>query len=199
MSEYDALYPEISQQTGENFRLHKVNMALSQLGSEYKHYEHVRKKYARIRSVFHTSAIITGSLGVILTASGIGTTLTGPGLIVGIPLSGVGGFFGLVSAGCGFVIKKLTKKISKHERTIQLIQSKENSINDLVSKALHDNQIDEKEFSLIMSELQKYEKLKSTIRCKKNEEFLKNDPIDIEKLKDVLKKDLVNQLINPKN
>lgn len=198
MTDYDTLYPEIPQPSGDNFRLHKVNMALSQLGSELKHYEHVRKKYVRVRSFFHTSAITTGTLGGLLTASGIGTSLTGPGVVVGIPLSAVGGALGLVSAGCGIATKRLTKKISKHEKTIQLIKSKENTISDLVSKALHDNQIDEKEFTLIMSELQKYETLKSEIRFKRNNEFLKNDLVDVEKLREELKKDLVNQLVNPK-
>ena len=198
MTDYDTLYPEIPQPSGENFRLHKVNMVLSQLGSELKHYEHVRKKYSRVRSFFHSTAITTGTMGGLLTASGIGTSLTGPGIVVGVPLSAVGGVLGLVSAGCGIVTKRLTKTISKHEKTIQLIISKENSINDLVSKALRDNKIDEKEFELIMTELTKYEKLKSSIRRKKNEAVLKNDPVDVEKLREELKKELVDQIINPK-
>jgi len=36
MVDYDAIYPEIPK-SGENFRLHKVNMVLSQLGAEVKH------------------------------------------------------------------------------------------------------------------------------------------------------------------
>ena len=84
------------------------------------------------------------------SAAGIGTSLTGPGLVVGIPLSGVGMILGIVSASCTIASKKLTKKISKHERMLQLVESKENSITDIISKALHDDQIDEKEFELVM-------------------------------------------------
>ena len=198
MTDYDTLYPEIPQQSGENFRLHKVNMVLSQLGTELKHYEKVRKKYSRWRSFFHTSSVSTGSLSAILTVSGITTSLTDPGLIVGIPLSAIGGFLSAASTSCGLATKKLTKKVSKHEETIQLIKSKENTISDLVSKALHDNQIDEKEFSLIMSELQKYNTLKSEIRMKTNNNILKNNIPDVNKLREELKKELVDQLVNPK-
>ena len=195
--EQQKIYPKLPAD-GENFRLNKVNMVLYQLGEEHKHYEHVRKKYVRVRSFLHGSAVTTGTLSGILTASGIGTSLTGPGIIIGVPLSAVGGVLGLTSACCGIAVKRLTRKISKHERTIQLIISKENSINDLVSKALHNNHIDEKEFELIMSELTKYEKLKSSIRRKENEHILKNEPVDIEKLKEELRKELVNQLVNQK-
>jgi len=194
-----AKYPDISNLTGENFRLYKVNMVLSQLDNENKHYEHVRKKYVRIRSVFHVVAISTGSLSAILTSAGIGTSLTGPGLVVGIPLSGVAALFGLVSAGCGVLTKRITKKISKHEKTIQLIQTKKNTIDCLVSKALNNNEIDEGEFKFIMGELQKYESLKQDIRSKKNETILKNDVVDIEKLRENVKKEILDKLTSQKN
>jgi len=139
-------------------------MVLSQLGDELKHYEKVRKKYARVRSIIQGTAVVSGTLSAALTASGIGTSLTGPGILVGVPLSAIRGVFGLLSASCGVATKRLTKKVSKHEKTIQLIKSKHNSIVDLISKALHNNAIDEKEFTLIMTELDKYEFLKNEIR-----------------------------------
>jgi len=194
--DYDAIYPEVPT-TGENFRLHKVNMALAQLGSEVKHYENVRKKYAKMRGILHKTAVAAGTLSVILTGSGVATSLTGPGILVGVPLSAVGGLLGLISAICTVFTRKLTKKVTKHENTVQLAKSKENSINDLVSKALSDNSIDEKEFGYIMAELQKYETLKSNIR-KRNNEILKNEVPDVQKLREELKRELVEQLINPK-
>ena len=192
--DYNEIYPDLT--TGENFRLHKVNTVLSQLGSEIKHYENVRKKYAKIRGILHKTAVAAGTLSVILTGSGVATSLTGPGIVVGVPLSAVGGLLGLISASCTVFTKKLTKKVTKHENTIQLAKSKENSISDLVSKALSNNQIDEKEFALIMSELQKYETLKSSIRVKRNK--LKNDVPDLQKLREELRKEIVDQLVNPK-
>ena len=184
MTDYDTLYPNI----GGDFRLHKAKEALSKLAQERVHYEKVRKKYVRWRSIFHNSSIAVGSLSVIFTGAGVATSLTGPGIIVGIPLSAVGGVMSLVTASLTVVSKKLAKKISKHEKTIQLVKSKENSISDLVSKALSNNSIDEKEFELIMSELQKYEALKIDIR-KKNAA-----PIDVAKLREEIKKELVQSL-----
>jgi len=137
-------------------------------------------------------------LSVILTGSGVTTSLTGPGIIVGAPLSAVGGLLGLISASCTVFTKKLTKKVTKHENTIQIAKSKEDSISDLVSKALSDNKIDEKEFEHIMTELHKYEKLKSSIRVKRNKDFFKNDVPDVQKMREELRKEIVEQLINPK-
>ena len=195
MPDYDTLYPEVPQTPsdvgrGENFRLHKVNAVLSQLGHERVHYEKVRKKYARWRTFFHNSSVATGSVSVIFTGTGVATSLTGPGIVVGIPLSGIGGFLSLVSASFAVVSKKLNKKISKHEKTIQLVKSKENTISDLVSKALHNNAIDEREFELIMSELQKYESLKNSIRHVQKNTL---SP-DLQKLREEIKKELVQEL-----
>lgn len=187
MPDYDTLYPEVPK--GENFRLHKINEALSQLGNERVHYEKVRKKYARWRSFFHNSSVVTGSVSVIFTGAGVATSVTGPGIIVGVPLASVGGILSLVSASFAVVSKKLNKKISKHEKTIQLIRSKDNTISDLVSKALHNNAIDEREFELIMSELQKYETLKSNIR-KKNTFSTPN----MQKLREEVKKEIMQEL-----
>lgn len=194
----DAIYPTLpsSDANGENFRLNKVNMVLSQLGSELKHYEKVRKKYARARSITQGTAVFSGTLSAALTSAGIGTSLTGPGAIVGVPLSAIGGVFGLVSASLGVATKRLTNKISKHEKTIQLIKAKHNSIADLVSKALHDNSIDEKEFTLIMSELNKYETLKNEIRHQAAG-VEKNSTVNIQKMREEIRKEILQQLAAP--
>ena len=171
------LYPDLASQgspsegpnelNAENFRLNKANLILAYLEGQTKHYEEVRKKYARSRSVFHKLSITTGSLSVALATSGLATSLTGPGSIVGIPLGVVGGVCGIISAFSAGITKKLSAKISKHDTTIALSRAKVNTITDLVSKALRDRKIDDVEFSLILAEEEKYEKLKSEVRDKK--------------------------------
>ena len=168
------LYPVISD--GESFRLQKINMILSELGAEAKHYDSVRKKYNKTRSVTHAIALSSGTLSALLTSSGIATSLTGPGIVVGIPLSAIGGLCGIISAVATVATKKLTQKVSKHEKTTILCKSKINTISDLISKALHNNRIDENEFALIMAESNKYEQLKNEIRQKSVEVFKKDDP-----------------------
>ena len=165
------IYPEL----GPDFRLHKINMILSELGSQAKHYEAVRKKYNKTRSVTNSVAISTGALSALLASSGIATSLTGPGIVVGIPLSAVGGLCGIISAIATVLTKRLTKKISKHESTVTLAKAKINTVSDLVSKALRDNRIDEQEFALIMAESAKYEQLKNEIRRKSRVEKKEED------------------------
>ena len=72
-----------------------------------------------------------------------------------------------------------------------LAKSKINTIRDLISKALRDGQIDDKEFSLNLKEIDKYEILKGEIRQKaspvKKNEDLRNQ-IDAEVVEEVRKK-----------
>ena len=173
------LYPVISD--GESFRLQKINMILSELGAEVKHYDGVRKKYNKTRSVTHAIALSSGTLSALLTSSGIATSLTGPGIVVGIPLSAIGGLCGIISAVATVATKKLTQKVSKHEKTTILCKSKINTISDLISKALHNNRIDENEFALIMAESNKYEQLKNEIRQKTRVEVFKKDDPELRK------------------
>ena len=111
------LYPDLASQDspGENFRLNKANLILAYLEGQTKHYKEVRKKHVRARSVLHKISITTGSLSVALTTSGLATSLTGPGSIVGIPLGAVGGVCGIISAFSAGMMKKLSAKISKHD------------------------------------------------------------------------------------
>ena len=156
-----------NEMNAENFRLNKANLILAYLEGQTKHYEEVRKKYVRARSVLHKISITTGSLSVALATSGLATSLTGSGSVVGIPLGAVGGVCGIISAFSAGITKKLSTKISKHDTTIALSRAKVNTITGLVSKALRDRKIDDVEFSLILAEEGKYEKLKSEVRDKK--------------------------------
>lgn len=142
---------------GDNFRLQKTYDALGSLEKEVKHYENVRKKYKRTQSVFSKLSMSTGVLSVALGSSGLGTSLSGFGLVVGVPLGALAGVFGLTSVGCTAVSKRLSQKVSKHDQTVAMAKAKVNSIRDLVSKALKDNKISDEEFSLILSEVDKFE------------------------------------------
>ena len=184
------IYPEL----GPDFRNHKINMILSELGSQSKHYEAVRKKYNKTRSVTNSVAISTGALSALLASSGIATSLTGPGIVVGIPLSAVGGLCGIISAIATVLTKRLTKKISKHESTVTLAKAKINTVSDLVSKALRDNRIDEQEFALIMAESTKYEQLKNEIRRKSRVKKKEEDPLLRQKIYAEITKEIQQKL-----
>ena len=165
MNEYETnIYPSLPR--GSEFRLGKSCEILSKLENEEKHYNSVRKKYSRTQSIIQTICAGSGSLSVILSTAGLGTSLSGFGIVVGIPLGAVGGFCGLVSIISSLASKKLGKKISKHEATTILAKSKINSIKDLISKALKDEKISDAEFSLIIKEMDKFNAMKSEIRKK---------------------------------
>ena len=105
-----------------------------------------------------------GAAGVILSTAGLGTSLSGFGIIIGLPLGTIGGFCGLVSIISSMAAKKLGRKLSKHEAIVMLTKSKINSIKDLISKAIKDEKVSDSEFSIIIKEMEKYNEMKSEIR-----------------------------------
>ena len=73
-------------------------------------------------------------------------------------------FLGLFPAGFALVSKQLERKVTKHEKIYTLALAKQNSVSELVSKALTDKRISDSEFAIILREVQKYHKLKAEIR-----------------------------------
>ena len=74
-----------------------------------------------------------------------------------------------------YVNSKLRPKAKKEDIKI-LAESKLNTINDIISRAIEDGNIDEEEFKLVLNEQKKFMKMKEDIR-------------QVVALKDSLKKD----------
>ena len=83
---------------------------------------------------------------------------------------------GLLFIVGGFVSRHLILKAEKHHKIKLLADKKLNIISDLVSKALDDETISDEEFSLVLSELDKFFDKKEKIRleAKSSEESLIN-------------------------
>ena len=62
--------------------------------------------------------------------------------------------------------KMLMRKAEKYEQIKVIAQTKLDTINDLFSKALTDNNISGEECTLILSEVKKYRKMKEKVRSK---------------------------------
>ena len=202
MDDYNKIYPQLpnnvdpsSSLQSVNFRLQKSSEVLQNLEREIKHYEDVRKKYNRVRGIFTKISVCGGFISVILSASGLGTSLTGFGAVVGVPLGVVGGIFGGVSVIFGVATKRLSNKVSKHEQTASIAKSKLNTINDLVSKALKDNVISDQEFSIILAELEKFQKLKLEVRQKFRRDTEKN--LNMSQIRREVRADLLKELTTP--
>ena len=82
------------------------------------------------------------------------------GLIIGTITCGTLGVIGK------FISKRLAVKAKKHQDVKILADSKINTISDLVSSALMDSHVSDEEFKLIISEVEKYCKMKNDIRSK---------------------------------
>ena len=76
MDEYNRIYPGLPNNPDPiNFRLQKSSEVLQNLEKEIRHYEEVRKKYNRARGIFTKISVCGGMISVILSASGLGTSL----------------------------------------------------------------------------------------------------------------------------
>ena len=79
-------------------------------------------------------------------------------------LQGLNLIFVSVSIFLKVIEKHFFKKIQKHEKQKTLIESQINSIRNMVSKALSNNEISEGEFENIFFETEKYRKKVETYR-----------------------------------
>ena len=130
------------------FRFKKIYDLQTELTNEANYCRQVAKKYKRTHSMAHISAVGLGSLSAGLSSATLATAV-----------------FGLVSAGFTVVSKRLERKVTKHENIYTLAAAKQNSVAELVSKALEDKRISDSEFTIILREAQKYHELKAVIRA----------------------------------
>ena len=197
MASYNEIYPQLPESNDQTssptgFRLQKSCDALNEIKKELNHYEKTRKKYNRVRGIFTKASIGTGAMSVILCGSGVTTSLTGLGVIVGVPLGALGGLCGVLSVCFAFASKEISSNVTKHEQTVSLAKAKLNTISDVVSKALKDNKISDQEFSLVLSEVDKFETLKQSIRRKHRKEGEKW--MDISQIRKDIRAELVKEL-----
>ena len=87
--------------------------------------------------------------------------------------------------------KRFNTKITKHEKTVSLVESSALSISKLISKALNDCRISDTEFNLILREVEQYHLLKKGLRSSSTE------GVDVEDKKRISKK--LGSLVNVKN
>ena len=173
MEDYNKIYPELPKEPpkdGNAFRLQQSCRVLENLEKEAKHYASVRKKYKRCYNLLSRTSTLSGTLSFCLSGSGVGTAFSGVGLPLAASLGGLGLICGVVSVITGEAGKNVSRKVTKHEKTVSVCESKINSLKDRISKALADDRISNEEFENILAEMSKYHELKKDIRVgfKKN-------------------------------
>ena len=173
MEEYTKIYPELSKEDkiypeapkdGNTFRLQQSCRVLENLEKEAKHYTSVRKKYKRCYKVLSRFSTSSGTLSFCLSGSGVGTAFSGVGLPLAASLGGLGLICGVVSVITGEAGKNVSRKVTKHKKTVSVCESKINSLKDRISKTLADDRISDEEFENILAEMGKYHEMKKDIR-----------------------------------
>ena len=144
---------------GQNYRLQKISEIEKTLITEKDFRKGLYKKYKRWINITDgvDTTLISGS--IIIGGIGIAVPIMMPLQIFAIACGSLGVCVKLVR-------RRLTSKSQKHYEIKTIAESKLNSIKNLISKALSDNQISESEFKLILDELEKYNNLKDNIHSK---------------------------------
>ena len=132
------LYPSLS--VGD-FRLRKISDCQKELENEISHYRRISKNYKRAKTIINAFAAATGVLTAVLSSASFATFMTGIGAIIGAPIAGIACLLGTASTAASFGSGRLNKKVTKHEKTVSLTESKHLSVSRLVSKALTDGSI----------------------------------------------------------
>ena len=115
---------------------------------------------AGIAYALDLAAVGLGTAGVALLTTVIATPIV-------IAMEGAALSAGGFSVASNLICDKvLSAKTKKHLQVMTLAESKLNTINDHISKALKDGYISDDEFTLILSELDKFYKMRDEIRSK---------------------------------
>ena len=157
------LYPSLRENVGD-FRLKKISDCQKELENEISHYRRISKKYKRAKTIINAFAASTGVLTAVLSTASFASFVTGIGAIVGAPIAGIAAVMGLFSTTAGVSSERLNRKVTKHEKTVSLAESKHLSVSRLVSKALTDGEVSDLEFHLILREIDNYYSLKGQLR-----------------------------------
>ena len=93
----------------------------------------------------------------------LSTVIAAPTVIV---TEGVALFTGFLSIIGKYSVKKSTSKAEQHEKIKTIASAKLDTVASHISKALSDNKVTDKEFRLILEELEKCKVMKEEVRSK---------------------------------
>ena len=105
---YALLYP--------NFWLTDISKIEKQVADEVERYRLVLKKYKKARKVVSYSVAGLGVATAVLSSGAFSASLTGIGVVVGVPVDVVGALCGIISTTLTGANKKLEVKEIKHSR-----------------------------------------------------------------------------------
>jgi len=149
---------------GHLYRLQQIHEIEKQIHFEQIKQESFVKKHHRVIKFFHVCFILVQFCIFLLN---VGFLANFPEIIDNISgniLQGLNLIFGSVSVFLKVIEKHLFKKIQKHEKQKTLIESQINSIRNMFSTALSNNEMSEGEFEKTHFGTEKYRKKIETYR-----------------------------------
>lgn len=156
----------IAEGVAHTYRLQKIGEIQKEIESE-------RNKRAALSKKYHRAVKVISGVDAILVATTMGLGVAGIGVLSTIIAAPVAIAMEAGALGAGFLSiigaqlnKKLLTKAEKHEKIKVLADAKLNTISDHISKALRDDMVCDEEYSLILSEIDKFNSMKDEIRSK---------------------------------
>ena len=160
----------ISRQSAKKNLSEQTKFRLSEIiGIENYFYQGIneRKSYIRKLNKYITVFEYINKILIFLSATSGGVSIISVISIVGVPVGIASASFTLIFSIAKGIIKILLKttrnKKKKHDNILMLAKSKLNSTEILVSKALNDMDISHEEFTIILNEKDKYDRMKYKI------------------------------------
>ena len=160
----------ISRQSAKKNLSEQTKFRLSEIiGIENYFYQGIneRKSYIRKLNKYITVFEYIDKILIFLSATSGGVSIISVISIVGVPVGIASASFTLIFSIAKGIIKILLKttrnKKKKHDNILMLAKSKLNSTEILVSKALNDMDISHEEFTIILNEKDKYDRMKYKI------------------------------------
>ena len=153
---------KLSDQT--KFRLDEIKKVETYFHEEINQRKLSSKKLSKYVTTFN----YIDKILIVLNATTGGVCIISHASVVGAPIGIASAGFTIVFALAAGIMKQLLKstrnKKKKHDKILILAKSKLNSIESLVSWALIDMDISHEEYSTILKEKEKYEKMKENVR-----------------------------------
>ena len=164
------IYPEVPKASPEahTFQMQQITHLHTHLDIEINTRNGLTKKYRRAVNILDG---VDYSLKIVSLGSGIGgvdflaTVIAAP-IVIGLESAALA--CGLASIGGKFLSRKMACKEKKHAETAHIEVAKLNTVDSLVSRAMVDGFISDDEFCLIISKIERCNKLKEEIRTKAN-------------------------------
>ena len=161
------IFPDLNPtgpQEAQTYRLKKLTEIEVFFLDKIEVREQIAKRMKRFNTI--TGIVDTGLITSLVITGGIsiGAFTSGAGLPVGIALSGTGLLFFHATAITRKSFKTFTVKQEKHDAIKLLLQSKLDSITNIISQAMQDGDSCPNEFHKVLLEVEKYRKLKADVR-----------------------------------